>query len=105
MDHFGNSENRLLRYYKSCLVEEGKNYVKNLILYCKMMMNLILKKTENYCGYCLSFRKDSLDKVLLIRIQKFKYDSSNFRSIEYELNGISEARKHQKEYLKKLSTN
>ena len=104
MDHFGNSENRLLRYYKSCLVEEGKKL-------CEELDSLLqddefnIEKTENYCGYYLSFRKDSLDKDLLIRIQKFKYDSSNFRSIKYELNGISEARKHQKEYLKKLSTN
>ena len=97
MDQFEKFENQLISSYESTLAAEGKEICKEVDSLLQDDEEFNIDKTLNYCSFCLSFRKDSLDKDLF---NKFKYDSSNFRSIKYDLNGISEVRKNQKESLK-----
>ena len=61
-----------------------------------MMNNLILRKLNIIVVVFLSFKKDSLDKDLFNKCKKFKYDISNFNTIKYFLESISETRKNQK---------
>ena len=63
-----------------------------------MMKNLILIKLNLIVFFCLSFKKDSLDKDLFNKCKKLKYDISNFNSIKYSLDSISETRKNQKKF-------
>ena len=100
MDQFEKFENQLISSYESTLAAEGKEICKEVDSLLQDDEEFNIDKTLNYCSFCLSFRKDSLDKDLFNKCQKFKYNSSNFRSIKYDLNGISEVRKNQKESLK-----
>ena len=49
-----------------------------------------------YCNFLLSFKKDSLDKDLFNKCNKFKYDNSNFRYIKNNFDSLSETRKNKK---------
>lgn len=99
MDQFEKLENQLKNYYSSTLAAEGKEICKEIDSLLQDDEEFNINKTENYCYFCLTFKKDFLDKDFLNKCQKFKYNSSNFRSIKYYLKGISEARKNQKKAL------
>ena len=77
MDQFEKFENQLISSYESTLAAEGKEICKEVDSLLQDDEEFNIDKTLNYCSFCLSFRKDSLDKDLF---NKFKYDSSNFRS-------------------------
>lgn len=105
MDQFEKFENQLLSSYKSTLSAKGKEIFQEIDFLLQDDEEFNFDKAENYCHFCLTFRKDFLDNDLLNKCQKFKYDSSNFRSIKYNLNSISEVRKNQKKSLKKMLIN
>ena len=100
MDQFEKFENQLISSYDSTLAAEGKEVCKEVDSLLQDDKEFNIDKAEYYCHFCLTFRKDSLDKNLLNKCQKFKYNNSNFRSIKYNLNSISEVRKNQKKSLK-----
>ena len=99
MDQFEKLENQLKNYYSSTLAAEGKEICKEIDSLLQDDEEFNIDKTENHCNFCLTFIKDFLDKDLLNKCQKFKYNS-NFRSIKHELKSISEVRKNQKKSLK-----
>ena len=101
MDQFEKFENQLISSYESTLAAEGKEVCKEVDSLLQDDKEFNIDKAEYYYHFCLTFGKDSLDKNLLNKCQKFKYNNSNFISIKYELNNISEVRKNQKESLKK----
>ena len=104
MNQFENIENQLISSYESNLAAEGKELCKEVDSLLQHDEEFNIDKTEKYCHFCLTFRKDSLNKDFLIKIQKYKYNNANFRSIKYELNNISEVRENQKKSLEKLTT-
>ena len=96
MDHFEKLENQLISSYESTLAEEGREICEKIDSLIKDDEKFDIDKAQFYCNFCLSFKKDSLDKDLFIKFKKLKYDISNFNSIKYNLDGISKVRKHQK---------
>ena len=101
MDQFEKFEEELISSYESTLAAEGKEICKEIDSLIRVNDEFNIDKAENYCSFCLNLRTNHFRKDLINKCQKFKYDMDNFRSIKYELNSISEVRKHQKESLKK----
>ena len=100
MDHFEKFEEQLISSYESTLAAEGREICKKIDSLIKDDENFDIDKAQNYCSFCLSFKKDFLDKDLFNKCKKFKYDISNLNSIKYCLGSISETRKNQKKVLK-----
>ena len=98
MDQFEKFENQLISSYESTLAAEGKEICKEVDSLLQDDEEFNIDKTLNYCSFCLSFRKDSLDKDLFNKCKKFKYDTSNLRAIKNCLDRISETRKNQKKF-------
>ena len=95
MDHFEKFEKQLLSSYESTLAVEGREISKEVDSVLEDQ-NFYINKAELYCSYCLSLGiRDSLDKELIKKLKKLKYELSNFRSIKNNIKGISEARKNQ----------
>ena len=99
MDQFENFEKQLIYSYEKALVEEGREICEKIDSLIKDDDKFLIEKAQTYCSFCLSFRKDSLDKDLFKKCQKFSYNTSNLRSIKYDLDSISETRKNQKKSL------
>ena len=100
MDHFEKFEEQLISSYESTLAAEGKEICKKIYSSIKDDENFDIDKAQTYCNFFLIFKKDSLDKDLFNKCKKFKYDISNFNSIKFCLDSISETRKSQKKFLK-----
>ena len=99
MDHFEKFENQLISSYESTLAAEGREICKKIDSLIKDDEKFDIDKAQSYCIFCLSFKKDSLDKDLFNKCKKLNYDISNFNSIKYSLDSISETRKNQKKVL------
>ena len=100
MDQFEKFENQLISSYESTLAVEAREICKEVESLLENDYKFLIEKAEIYSNFCLSFRKDSLDKDLFIKCKKLKYDISNLRSIKYNLDSISDTRKNQKKSLK-----
>ena len=96
MDQFEKFEKQLISSYETALAEEGREICKKVDSILEDDDKFLIKKAQTYCSFCLSVRKDSLDKELFNKCSQFKYDASNLRSIRYNLDSISETRENQK---------
>ena len=99
MDQFEKFEEQLIYSYEKALAVEAREICEKIDSLIKDDDKFLIEKAQTYCSFCLSFRKDSLDKDLFNKCQKFSYDISNLRSIKYNLDSISDTRKNQKKSL------
>ena len=99
MDQFEKFEEQLISSYETALAVEAREICEKNDSLIKDDKEFDIEKAQTYCSFCLSFRKDSLDKDLFKKCQKFSYDISNLRSIKYCLDSLFETRKNQKESL------
>ena len=72
---------------------EGREIIKKIDSLIKDDENFDIDKAQTYCNFCLSFKKDSLDKDLFNKCKKCLDDVINCRDIKYTLEHISRSRK------------
>ena len=87
-------EDQFIISYETALAKEGKEICKEVDQLIKDNKKFDIEKAQNYCSFCLSFKKDIMDEKLYKRCKKYLNDMRNYRYISHTFEDISISRKN-----------